>query len=139
MNRMRHAMFIAALGLTAAMSAPAAESAGAPMMHSAGAGHGHPMSASATGVRVSTAAGPAVRSASVAVATRSASAAGRSPVAIRMSLPQSRALFQFADPKTQMEWGDRYGICVGGPYDLGKDCNRSVKSVTTDGLFDSTG
>ena len=137
MNRMRHAMFIAALGLTAAVSAPAAESAGAPMMHSAGAGHGHPMSVPTAGVRVS-AAGPAVRSASVAVATRSASA-GRSAVAIRMSLPQSRTLYQFADPKTQMEWGDRYGICVGGPYDLGKDCNRSVKTVTTDGLFDTTG
>jgi hypothetical protein len=138
MNRMPHAMFIAALGLTAAVSAPAAESAGAPMMHSAGAGHGHPMSAPMAGVRVSTATGPALRSASVAVTTRAASA-GRSPVAIRMSLPQSRMLYQFTDPKAQLQWADHYGICVGGPYDLGKDCNRSVKAVTTDGLFDTTG
>ena len=48
-------------------------------------------------------------------------------------------LNQYVDPRVQQQWADRFGICVGGPYDLGKDCTRSVKAVTTDGLFDTTG
>ena len=48
-----------ALGLTAAIGAPAADSAG-PMMHSGGAHTGHPMSAAAASAHA-TVAGPAAR------------------------------------------------------------------------------
>jgi hypothetical protein len=139
MKRIHHAMFIAALGLIAAVSASAGDTAGMPMMHTAGAGAGHPMASAATGSRASVAAGPAVRSAAAAVATRPV-AATKGAATTRYVLPITRVQYLYPDSKTQMQvWGDHYGICLGGPYDLGKDCTRSVKAVTTDGLFDTTG
>jgi hypothetical protein len=138
MNHIHRALFIAALGLAAAVRAPAADSAGS-AMHKGGAGTGHPMSPAASGSHAIYAAGPALRSASAAVARRSSNAT-KSPAITRDTLPTSKFPYLYADPKTQLQiWGDHYGICVGGPYDLGKDCTRSVKAVTTDGLFDTTG
>jgi len=139
MTGIRHGMLIATFGLVAATGAQAAGPP-IPTMHPAGAS-GHSTGASIAGSRASYTAGPAVHSASFAVATRAAAhtsnnARAAQPVTT-LSYPYPFQ-YPYIPPASQLQWADHLGICVGGPYQLDGECMRSAKAVTTEGLFDTS-